>query len=161
MDLLPHSFSHTIEEGGATTQDNVLEKVLADVHVALLYGVVTVLVDTLNLFVFLTGLGWVEHDFSCAEPLVANKDLSSIWQLVVLLAGVGVLSFLECVLVVIDHIAHLFLDVPHYLLLGLGGERVASLVQDLLEIVGDVSTGKVDSLDCVGDGVALVDWHCV
>ena len=47
MDLLPHSFTHSIEEGGTTRQNDVLEEVLSNVYIALLHGGVAVLMNTI------------------------------------------------------------------------------------------------------------------
>ena len=161
MNFLPHALSHTIEQRGAAAQDDILEQVFADIRVALLNGVVTVLVDSLEVLVLLAGLRRVEHDLGGAEALVADEDLAAVRELVVLLAGVGLFGLLERALVVVDHVAHFFFDVAHDLELGLGRERVAARVENFLEVVGDVAAGQVDSLDGVRDGVALVDGHGV
>lgn len=102
---------------------------------------------------------WVEHYFGSSESLIANQDFSSIWQLIVLFTLVRLLSFFEGVVVVVNYIAHFLFDVTHNLQLSVSCERVASFVEDLLEILSDVSSCQVDSLDCVGNSVALVDWN--
>merc|ERR1711962_1149837 len=43
------------------------------------------------------------------------------------------------------------------LTLGRGGEGVASLGEDLHEVVGEVPAGQVETQDGVGQGVSLVD----
>ena len=42
-----------------------------------------------------------------------------------------------------------------------GGERVATLCEDLHQVVGQVTAGQVQTEDGVGQGIALVDWHSV
>ena len=42
-----------------------------------------------------------------------------------------------------------------------GDERVASLCENLHEVVSQVSAGQVQSHDGVGQGIALVHWHVV
>ena len=88
-----------------------------------------------------TGDLWMEHYLSSSEPLVSNQDLSAIWELVVLLAGMGCLGLLDGLVEVVDDVAHLFLDVSDDFQLSIGCERVTSLVQDLLKIIGNISTG--------------------
>ena len=101
----------------------------------------------------------VEHYLGCSEPFVADQDLSSIWELVVLLARVRCLCLLDGLVKVIDDVAHLLLDVSDDLELGVCGERVASLVQDLLEVFSDVITSQVDSLNGMRYSVTFIDWH--
>ena len=154
MNLLPHSLAHTVKQGGASREDNVLEKVLADVLIALLHGVVTVFVDSLKVEAGLLG---VEHYFGGSEALIADQNLSAIGEFVVLLTSVGVFGILDSSVEVVDNITHLLLDVSHDLKLSVGSERIATLVEDLLQVSSDVSTSKVNSLDCVGDSITLIN----
>ena len=48
MDLLPHSLTHSVEEGGTSAEDNVLEKVFPDINITFLNRVIAVLMDTLQ-----------------------------------------------------------------------------------------------------------------
>lgn len=85
MDLLPQTLSHSLEQCAATTQDDVSEQVFTHVIVALHDRVEAVFVDT---FKVMASQLRVEKDLGASEALVANQDLSTIWQLVVLLTGV-------------------------------------------------------------------------
>lgn len=107
------------------------------------------------------GLLWLEEYLSCSESLTSDEDLSTIRQLVVLLASVTLLSILLGSLVVIDDQAHFLLNILDDLNFRIGRKTIASIVQDLLEVFCDVATGQVNPLNCVGDGVALVYWHSV
>ena len=62
---------------------------------------------------------------------------------------------------VVDNVAHFFIDVLDNFNFGVGGKTEALVIQDLLQIGGDVSSGQVDSLDSVGNSVSLVDWNRV
>ena len=156
MDLLPHSLTHAVKQSGSATKNDILEQVLADVHVTLLHGVIAVLVDALD--VEASDLR-MEHYLGGSESFVSDQDLPAVWKLVVLLAGVRSLGLLDGLVEVVDDIAHFFLDFSHDLELSLSSELITSLIKDLLEIVGDISSCQMDSLDGVGDSVSLVDGH--
>ena len=55
------------------------------------------------------------------------------------------------------HVAQLLLDVTNDLTLGRRDEAVASLRQDLHQVVGQIATGQVKTQDGVRQRVALVD----
>ena len=76
MDFLPHSLSHTVEQSGTTRQDDVLEQIFSNVHIALLYGSVAVLMNTIQ--VLEPGLSWSEKNFGGSESLISDKNLSTI-----------------------------------------------------------------------------------
>merc|ERR1712226_1428611 len=95
------------------------------------------------------------------EPLVADGDDLAVGKLVGLLQGAGGGSSSHLLLKVKSDIAQLLLDVPHDLPLGSGGERVTPLGQDLHEVVGGVTTSKVEPEDGVGKGISLIDGDCV
>merc|ERR1712042_114382 len=59
------------------------------------------------------------------------------------------------------NIAQLLLDVADDFTLGGGGEGVATLGEDLHEVVGQVTAGEVETEDGVWEGVSLVDWDGV
>ena len=59
------------------------------------------------------------------------------------------------------HVAKLLLDVADNFTLSRGGEAVASLGEDLHEVVGQIATGQVQTEDCVGKGVTFVDGYGV
>ena len=58
-------------------------------------------------------------------------------------------------------VAELLLDVTDDFSLGGGGEAVASLCEDLHEVVCEIATGKIQTKDGMGKGVTLIDGHGV
>ena len=156
MNLGPHTLTHSFEQGAATGKDNVLEEVLAHIHVTFLNGIVAIFMNTLE--VIETSKLWAEQDLSSAESLVTNQNLSAIWELIVLFACMALLSLVHSGLEVVDDIAHLLLDITNDLDFGVGSEGIATLVQDFLEISCYVPTGKLDLLDGMWNCVTLKDW---
>lgn len=156
MDLLPHSLTHAVEKSGTSRQDNVLEEVLSNVLIAFLNRVVAVLMDTFKVKSSLLG---VEHYFSSSESLVTNEDLSAVREFIVLFASMAILSIFNSGVKVVDDIAHLLLDVSDDFELSVGCETVTTLVEDLLKVGGDVSTGQVDALNSMRNGITLVDRY--
>merc|ERR1712243_61239 len=59
------------------------------------------------------------------------------------------------------NIAELLLDVTDNLKLGSGGERVASLGEDLHKVVGELTSSKVKTDDGMGKSITLVDGDTV
>jgi len=64
-------------------------------------------------------------------------------------------------LIVVHNIAHFFLDIFYDFNFGVSGEAVPSLIEDFLQVGGDVSTSQVDSLNGMWDGVTFIDWNSV
>merc|ERR1719511_500886 len=93
--------------------------------------------------------GRLEEGLRGTEPLVANGDDLAIGQLVGLLQGGGGSSGGHLLLKVKGNIAELLLDVTDNLTLSSGGERVASLSQDLHEVVGQLTASQVQTEDGV------------
>merc|ERR1711948_105007 len=153
-DLLLHTVSNTGVHGGASGQDSVGVQVLPDVNVALHDGVVDGLVDAAR---FHTQEAGLEESLGAPEPLVADGDDLAVGQLVGLLQGGGGGSSGHLLLEVQGNIAQLLLDVPDNLPLGGGGEGVAPFGEDLHQVVGEVTAGKVKPEDGVGESVALID----
>ncbi|KAJ0000756.1 hypothetical protein NQD34_005776, partial [Periophthalmus magnuspinnatus] len=109
----------------------------------------------------LTKEGWLEEGFWATEPLIADGDDLSVGQLVALLQRRGGGCSVHLLLEVQGNVAQLLLDVTNNFPLGCGGERVATLCQDLHEVVCEVAAGQVQTQDGVGQSIALVDGHCV
>merc|ERR1719383_768215 len=105
--------------------------------------------------------GGAEHGLGAAEALVADGDDLTVGQLVRLLDGGGGGGGGHLLLKVQSDVAKLLLDVAHNLALGGGDEGVASLGHDLHEIVGEITSGQVETQDGVGKGVTLVDGDSV
>ena len=157
-DFFLHSVSNSREHGGATRQHCVGVQVLTDVHVALHDGIICGLVDTGRFHSKERGL---EHGLGTPEAFVANGDDLSIGKLVTLFqAGVGS-SSLHFLLEVESNIAKFFFDVTHDLTFGCGGEGVATLGQNLHEVICQVPAGQVKTKDGMGKSVTFVDGNCV
>merc|ERR1712001_472635 len=144
--------------GGTTGEDVVGVEVLSDINVALHDGVVGGLVDTGGLH---TDEGWLEEGLWASESLVTDGDDLTVWELVALLEGGGRGGGGHLLLEVERDVAKLLLDVSDNLSLGGGDEAVASLGEDLHEVVGQVSAGEVESHDGVWESVTFVHWDVV
>jgi len=157
-DLLLHTVSNTGVHGGATRQDSVGIQVLPDVNITLHDAVVGGLVDTAGLHTQERGL---EEGLGAPEPLVANGDNLAIGQFVALLKGRGGGSGGHFLLKVEGNIAELLLDVPDNFPLSGGGEAVASLGEDLHQVVSEVTASQVQPEDGVGQSITLIDGDSV
>jgi len=157
-DLLLHSVGNTWVHGGTTGEDVVGVEVLSDINIALHDGVVGGLVDTGGLH---TDEGWLEEGLWASESLVTDGDDLTVWELVALLEGGGGGGGGHLLLEVEGDVAELLLDVSDDLSLGGGDEAVTSLGEDLHEVVGEISTGKIESHDGVWESVTLVHWDVV
>merc|ERR1712242_194790 len=105
--------------------------------------------------------GWLEEGFWGTETFVANGDNLAVGKLIGLLEGGGGSSGGHLRLEVKGNIAELLLDVTDNLTLSGGGERVASLGEDLHQVVGELTSSKVKTDDGVGESVTLVDGDTV
>jgi hypothetical protein len=157
-DLLLHSVGNTWVHSGTTGEDVVSVKVLSDINIALHDGVVGGLVHTSGLH---TDEGWLEEGLWASESLVTDGDDLTVWELVALLEGGGGGCGGHLLLEVESDVAELLLNVSDDLSLGGGDEAVASLGEDLHEVVGEISTGKIESHDGVWESVTLVHWDVV
>merc|ERR1712096_188778 len=157
-DLLLHTISDTGVHGGATGHDSVSVQVLPDVNIALHDGVVGGLVDAAGLH---SEEGRLEQSLGAAETLVADGDDLAVGQLVGLLQGGGGSGGGHLLLEVQGDIAELLLDITDDLALGGGGEGVATLGQDLHQVVGQLATSQVQTDNGVGESVTLVDGDTV
>jgi len=157
-DLLLHTVSNTWVHGGTAGEDVVSVEVLSDVNVALHDRVVGGLVDTGR---FHTDEGWLEEGLWATESLVTNGDDLTVGELVALLKRGGRGSGGHLLLKVEGDVAEFLLDVSNDFTLGGGDKAVASLGQDLHEVVSEIATGKIESHDGVGKGITFVDWDVV
>merc|ERR1712012_32185 len=157
-DLLLHTVSNTRVHGGATRHDGVGVQVLPDVNIALHDGVVGGLVDTAGLH---AKEGRLEEGLRGTEPLVADGDDLAVGKLVGLLKGGGGSSGGHLLLEVKGDVAELLLDVTDNLTLSGGGEGVASLGEDLHEVVGELTASQVKTNNGVGESITLVDGDTV
>merc|ERR1712224_1177763 len=129
-----------------------------DVNIALHDGVVGGLVDATGLH---SEEGRLEESLGAPEPLVANGDDLAVRKLIGLLQGGGGSSSGHLLLEVKGNIAELLLDVTDNLPLGSGGEGVATLSQDLHEVVGQLTASKVKTDNSVGEGITFIDGDTV
>merc|ERR1712112_303219 len=105
--------------------------------------------------------GRLEEGFEGTEPLVANGNDLTVGKLIGLLEGGGGGSSGHLLLEVKGDIAELFLDVTDNLALSGGGEGVATLGEDLHEVVGELTASKVKTEDGVGESVTFIDGDTV
>merc|ERR1712168_537389 len=103
----------------------------------------------------------MEQSLRAPEPLVTNGDDLTVGKLIRLLQGGGGSSSGHLLLEVKSNIAEFLLDVPDNLPLGSGGERVATLGEDLHEVVGELTPSQIQSEDGVREGISLIDGDSV
>merc|ERR1711977_404684 len=153
-DLLLHTIGNTGVHGGASGHDGVGVKVLPDVHVALHDGVEGGLVDAAG---FHSEEGRLEEGLWAAETFVADGDDLAVGKFVGLLEGGGGGGGGHLLLKVKGDVAELLLDVTDNLTLSGGGERIATLGEDLHEVVSKVTASKIQTEDGVGESVTFID----
>merc|ERR1711983_150638 len=105
--------------------------------------------------------GWLEEGFWGTETFVANGDDLSIGQFVGFLQGGGGSGGCHFLFEVKSNIAELFLDVTDNFTLSGGGGRVASLGEDLHQVVGELTSSKIKADNGVGESITLVDGDTV
>merc|ERR1719419_187849 len=153
-DFLLHTVSNTRVHGGASGHDSVGIEILTDVNIALHDGVVGGLMDATG---FHSKEGRLEEGLGAAETLVANGDDLAVGKFIGLLEGGGGGSSGHLLLEVKSNIAELLLDVTDNLTLSSGGERVATLSEDLHQVVGELTSSKVKTDDGMGEGITFID----
>merc|ERR1712193_28115 len=126
-DLLLHPVGNTRVHGGATGHHSVGVQVLTDVNIALHDGVEGGLVDAAGLHTQERGL---EEGLRAPEALIADGDDLAVGKLIRLLKGGGGSS---------------------------SGERVATLSEDLHQVVGQLTASQVEPEDGVGEGITFID----
>merc|ERR1719436_1426863 len=101
--------------------------------------------------------GWLEEGFWGTEAFVANGDNLAIGQFIGFLQGGGGSSSCHFLFEVKGNIAKLFLDVTNNFTLSGGGERVASLGEDLHEVVGELTSSQVQTENGVWKSITFID----
>merc|ERR1711951_271076 len=101
--------------------------------------------------------GRLEESLGAPEPLITDGDDLAVGQLIGLLQGGGGSSSGHLLLKVQGNIAELLLDVTDNLALSSGGERVATLCEDLHQVVGELTASQVKTDDGVGEGITFID----
>merc|ERR1711885_94779 len=157
-DLLLHAVSNTRVHGGASGHDSVGIQVLTDVNIALHDGVVGGLVDATG---FHSKEGRLEESLGAAETLIANGDDLTVGKLIRLLEGCGGSGSGHLLLKVKGDIAELLLDVTDNLALSSGGEGVATLSEDLHQVVGKFTSSKIKTNNGVGKSITFIDGDTV
>merc|ERR1719376_1752799 len=157
-DLFLHTVSNTRVHGGASGHDGVGVQVLTDVNIALHDEVVGGLVDAAS---FHSKEGRLEESLRAAETLIANDDDLAVGKLIRLLEGGGGSSSGHLLLEVKSNIAELLLDVTDNLALSSGGEGVATLGEDLHQVVGELTASKIKTDNGVGEGITFIDGDTV
>merc|ERR1711923_249730 len=105
--------------------------------------------------------GRLEESLRAPESLVADGDDLAVGKLIGLLEGGGGSGSGHFLLEVKGDIAELLLDVTDDLTFSGGGERVATLGEDLHEVVGELTSSKVKTDDGMGKGVTFIDGDTV
>merc|ERR1719429_983024 len=96
---------------------------------------------------------WLEEGLWASESLVSDGDDLTVGKLIGLLKGGGGSSGGHLLLKVKGNVAELLLDVTDNLTLSGGGEAVASLGEDLHQVVGELTASQVKTDDGVGESI--------
>merc|ERR1711895_99643 len=105
--------------------------------------------------------GRLEESFRATETLIADGDDLAVGKLIGLLEGGGGSSGGHLLLEVKGNIAELLLDVTDDLTLSGGGEGVATLGEDLHQVVGELTASKIKTDNSVGEGITFIDGDTV
>lgn len=120
LDVLWSKFLHFVqkpvaellEHGGSTGQNDLREEGHPEVQVCSVDGRGEQLMDA---WIFQANQAWVEENLRCSEPLCAQADDRTIWQLVLVLHGRLVILTLLFLLRIHGDIALLLFYLPHHL----------------------------------------------
>merc|ERR1712079_765431 len=140
--------------GGASRHNSVGIEILTDINIALHDRVVSGLMDTTG---FHSQEGRLEESLRAAETLIANGDDLTVRKLIGFFKGGRGSSSGHFLLKVKGNIAKLFLDVTDNLTLSSGGEGVATLCEDLHEVVGEFTASQVQTENSMGKSITLID----
>merc|ERR1711935_619676 len=103
----------------------------------------------------------LEKSLGATETFITNGDDLTIRKLIRLLQGGGGSSSGHLLLKVKSNIAELLLDVTDNLALSSGGKGVATLSEDLHQIVGELTASKIKTNNSVGKSVTFINWNTV
>merc|ERR1712121_576607 len=101
--------------------------------------------------------GRLEESLRATETFISNGDDLTIGKFIRLLKGGGCSSSGHLLLKVKSDIAELLLDVTDNLTLSSGCERVATLSEDLHQVVGELTSSKVKTDNGMGKGITFID----
>ena len=100
----------------------------------------------------------IEESLGAAEPLRANDNVPAVMHLVAPL----ILLLKRCVeLTLADNVALTFFDVVDKVEVLCGGNVVPALVQHTGQVLSQIVTADVHTLDSVRNCETFIDWHCV
>jgi hypothetical protein len=94
-------------------------------------------------------------------PLVTDGDDLTVGEFVTLLEGGRLSGGLNFLFKVEGDITQLLLDVTDDFSFGGGGEGVATLSEDLHEVIGKITTSEVETEDGMGQGVPYRDTFSI
>merc|ERR1719228_2655801 len=153
-DLLLHPVSNTRVHGGASRHDGVGIQVLTDINITLHDGIVGGLMDATG---FHSKEGRLEESLGATETLIANGDNLAVGKFIGLLKGGRGSGSGHFLFKVKSNIAELLLDVTDNLTLSSGGKGVATLSEDLHQVVGKFTSSKVKTDNSMGEGITFID----
>merc|ERR1712198_414554 len=103
--------------------------------------------------------GRLEESLRAAETLIANGDDLAVGKFIGLLKGGGGSGSGHLLLKVKGNIAKLLLDVTDNFTLSSCGERVATLGEDLHQVVCEFTTSKIKTDYGMGKSITFIDRH--
>jgi len=156
--LLGHALGNTREHSGTTGHDDVGVQITSDVDVTLHDGLEGAVMDTGG---FLSDQVRLEEDLRASEALVTDDNNVTIGKLVGLLKSRGLAGGLHFSIEVKSNIGKLLLDITNNFTLSSGSEGVATLGQDLHEVISLITTSQVQTDDGVRKGITFVDRNSV
>merc|ERR1711970_1584073 len=101
--------------------------------------------------------GWLEESLRATETLITDGDDLAVGKLIRLLKGGRGSSSGHLLLEVKSNIAELLLDVTDNLALSSGGEGVATLGEDLHQVVGKFTSSEIKTDNGMGKGITFID----
>merc|ERR1711970_1262667 len=105
--------------------------------------------------------GRLEESLWATETFITNGNDLTVRKFIGLLKRGGGSSSRHFLFKVKSNIAEFLLDVTDNLALSSGGEGVATLSQDLHQVVCEVSTSKIKTKNSMGEGIAFIDGDSV
>merc|ERR1719353_1902347 len=103
----------------------------------------------------------LEEDLWASEALASDSDDVPIRELICFLLVRALRGLLHLSVEVQSNVCELFLDVTDNFTLRSGGEGVSTLSEDLHQILGEISSSKIETENGVRQSIALVDRHGV
>merc|ERR1719376_1516400 len=101
--------------------------------------------------------GRLEESLRAAEKLVEDGDNLGLRKLIGFLKRGGGSSSGHLLLKVKSNIAELLLDVTDNLTLSCGGEGVATLCEDLHQVVGELTSSKIKANNSMRESITFID----